>query len=170
MKKWYLLMLLALMAFLVGCSSKNVNLDSQSMTGYVMDKEGERILIVDDEAQDFSSTGGVKEFYNAIWFSEAPSQIKKGDFVKVWFDMVAESFPGQSETIKVDVIEGGKAKGANLTKSEALHKLLTSTEFKKNLYGVSSIEYDDKKDIWNISLKKLLDDASEPVSFTVEDN
>lgn len=170
MKKWYLLMLLVLMALLVGCNSKNENPDSQSMTGYVMDKEGERILIVDDDTQDFSSTGGVKEFYNAIWFSEAPSEIREGDFVEVWFDMVAESFPGQSQAIKVEVVEQEKPKGADLTKSEALHKLLTSDEFKKDLYGVSSIKYNEKEDTWNIALKNLLDDTSKPVSFTVVDN
>jgi len=170
MKKWYLLMLLVLMALLAGCNSKNENPDSQSMTGYVMDKEGERILIVDDDTQDFSSTGGVKEFYNAIWFSEAPSEIREGDFVEVWFDMGAESFPGQSQAIKVEVVEQEKPKGADLTKSEALHKLLTSDEFKKDLYGVSSIKYNEKEDTWNIALKNLLDDTSKPVSFTVVDN
>ena len=169
MKKWYLLMLLVLMALLVGCNSKNENPDSQSMTGYVMDKEGERILIVDDDTQDFSSIGGVKEFYNAIWFSEAPSEIREGDFVEVWFDMVAESFPGQS-AIKIEVVKQEKPKGADLTKSEALHKLLTSDEIKKDLYGVSSIKYNEKEDTWNIALKNLLDDTSKPVSFTVVDN
>lgn len=170
MKRWYLWMLLMLMVLLIGCNSISEPLNSQSMTGYVMDREGERILVVDDEAQDFSSTGGVSEFYNAIWFSKAPSEIKEGDFVKVWFDMVAESYPGQSEAIKVEVVEQEKPKGANLTKSEALHKLLTSDEFKKDLYGVSSIEYNEKEDTWNIALKNLLDDTSKPVSFIVVDN
>src|SRR5690554_3722353 len=75
------------------------------MIGYVVAKEGERILVVESEAQDFSSTGGISEFYNAIMFSNVPKDIEIGEKVKVWFDIVAESYPGQSAATKIEVIQ-----------------------------------------------------------------
>lgn len=60
---------------MVGCTNP---VDEPGMTGYVVKKEGGRILVVDSNPQDFSSTGGVEEFYNAIWFSKTPMSIEVG--------------------------------------------------------------------------------------------
>lgn len=153
---------------LFGCSPSN---DSKSdgeretprpeagISGYIMKKEGGRILVINPEAQDFSSTGGVKEFYNAIWFSKAPQDINIGDKVKVWYDIVLDSYPGQSEVKHIEVIPGEKSNGSNLTESEALNKALTSQEIAGDkVTVVKAIEYEKKADVWRIRLKEAWSD------------
>ena len=74
-----------------------------------------RILVVDPVAQDFSDTGGIEEFYNAIWFSNAPQEVEPGNKVEVWFDIVAESYPGQSEALDIKIIQEEVPEGADLS-------------------------------------------------------
>lgn len=154
MKKVFSLALVLLIAVpLLGCSADNSN-DEAGITGYIMNKENDRILVVSHEAQDFSSNGGVDEFYNAIWFSKAPKDIEIGEKVMVWFDMVAESYPGQSEIKKIAVVPSRLPEGADLTEADALNKALTSEATDTNkVLAVKSIEYNSQENNWNIKLK-----------------
>lgn len=148
-----------------GCNSNTPN-DEPGMIGYVMAKTGERILVVDPVAKDFSSTGGLSEFYNAIWFSNAPSNIEIGDKVKVWFDFVAESYPGQSEVKHIEKIPGYKPAEANLSESQALYHALTSQDI-GGIPVVTSIKYDKETDKWHVEIKDVV--SNEKLDITVED-
>lgn len=164
MKKMYMVFLLLLVLLLSSCKG------DPGMTGYVMNRENSRILVVDAIPQDFSSTGGIDEFYNAIWFADAPNEIKLGDKVKVWFDIVAESYPGQSEVMHIEVVNAQKPSGSDLSESEVLQKVLTSEENNiKQLTAVSSIEYDINSDQWKVVLKNIWDDSGELLEFQIED-
>jgi hypothetical protein len=153
-----------LIILLVGCgvasNAKPISReDEPGITGYVMKKENGRILVISTEKMDFSSTGGVDEFYDAIWFSKAPEEIEVGDKVKVWYDIVLESYPGQSEAIDLEVVEAIKPEGAKLTDSEALQAALFSQSFDDDtLLVVKEIEYDAEADSWNVKLKDLWND------------
>lgn len=155
-------LMLLLAISLLGCNSSNISNDGKKapnveagIIGYVMNKENARILVVSQVVQNFSSTGGVEEFYNAIWFSNAPKDIQIGDKVKVWFDEVLESYPGQSEVKHIEVISIEKPEAANLNESKALYEALTSEEISSNeVIVVKSIEYDKQADRWNIVLKE----------------
>jgi hypothetical protein len=157
------ILVLSLALSIFGCTVKNDDDNEKKapnaeagIIGYVINKQNEGILVVSNEAQDFSSTGGIEEYYNAIWFSNAPEDIKVGDQVKVWFDFVRESYPGQSEIEHIEVISSPKSDGANLTESEALSKALTSPEIKPNgLHVVKSIAYDKQADRWNMEIKEI---------------
>jgi len=131
--------------------------EEPGMTGYVMAKENERILVVDPIPKDFSSTGGVDEFYNAIWFSNIPEAIKEGDKVKVWFDAVAESYPGQSEALKIEVIPASRPDGADLDESTAIYKALHSGEINTSWPTVlKSIRYENETDTWGIDIGEAI--------------
>jgi hypothetical protein len=169
------ILVLFLTLSLLGCNQRNIGVDDKKnpsvepgIIGYVMNKENKGILVVSQVVQDFSSTGGVEEFYNAIWFSNAPKDIKLGDKVKVWFDEVLESYPGQSEVKHIEVITGEKPNGANITESEALYNALTSEEMKTNeVIVVKSIAYDKQADRWNVALKETWGDKT--YNIQVED-
>lgn len=169
MKKIFgFLMLLVLIIIVTGCNGEPIAGDYSSMIGHVMNKENKSILVVDPVAQDFSSTGGVKEFYNAISFSNAPEEIKIGDKVEVWFDAVAESYPGQSEVKDIKVIEEEKPEGADLTPSKALRNVIALDE--KNQFTVLySIDYDKDRDKWTIQLKELLTENTQILEYEIED-
>lgn len=158
---------LALLAILllVGCTSP---VDESGMTGYVMKKEGGRILVVNSNPQDFSSTGGVEEYYDAIWFSKAPASIEVGQQVKVWFDIVADSYPGQSEVQKIEVIPSQKPAGAALSPEEALKKALTSPDMQtQDTIAVKGVEFQSGDGLWYITLKNVWE--RDPFVVEVED-
>ena len=167
MKRVYCFILVLILAIsLVGCNSSSIG--EAGIIGYVMNKENDRILVISQKAQDFSSNGGTTEYYDAIWFSKAPKEVKMGDKVKVWYDMVAESYPGQSEAIKVEFVQSQKPTTANLSESEALYKTLISEEIKAyGLIVMKSIEYDKQADRWNVVLKEIW--SEKIVNMQVED-
>ncbi|MDW7650274.1 MAG: YobA family protein [Bacillota bacterium] len=165
MKK-LLLSILALLVVssLVGCLESRPS-GEPGITGYVMKREDGRILVIDPNPQDFSSTGGVDEYYNAIYFSNAPRDVTVGDKVKVWFDIMMDSYPGQSEVEYLEIVPSPKPAGANLNESEALNKALMSQEFKTDVV-VNSIDYMDETSRWIIKLKQIWGDEL----YTVEVN
>lgn len=60
-----------------------------------MDKGDESVLIVSDQAEDFSSTGGMEDFDDAVIASNPADEVEIGDFVEVWFDGGMDaSYPG----------------------------------------------------------------------------
>lgn len=176
MKKSLILVLfLLLVVSSFGCGTKGSNnadgvgpSDGEpGIEGYIVKKEGSRILVVDSEPQDFSSTGGLKEFYNAIWFSNAPENVEIGEKVQVWFDVVMESYPGQSEAKKVLVLPNVKPEGADLSEAEAIREALTSPQINTNeVTVIKAAKYDAKSDVWDIHLKQ----GEEEFHVQVDDN
>lgn len=147
MKK-FLITLLSLF-WLAGCTSHS----EPGIEGYVVKKEQDRILVVDSSPEDFSSTGGLAEFYNAIWFSSAPGKVKVGEKVQVWFDVVAESYPGQSEAEKFVIIPGKKPKNADLAESEAIRKALDVFS-QLEVPVIKSVKFNEKYNHWEILIKQ----------------
>lgn len=154
MKKILLVLaILFIVATLTSCSNAK---GDPGIIGYVMKTDSaDRILVIDSNPQDFSSTGGVNEFYNAIWFSNVPKNITIGQKVKVWFDIVRESYPAQSDIEHIEVVPSPKPSGAALNESQALNKALTSPAVKDLDLLVKTIEYNNKAKRWTIELKEL---------------
>jgi Protein of unknown function (DUF3221) len=150
MKKLLVVLFLSSL-WLVACTTHK----DPGMEGYVVKIENGRILVVASKPKDFSSTGGLAEFYNAIWFSNAPEKVKVGDKVQVWFDVVAESYPGQSEAEKVEILAEKKPRNANLTKAEVIRKALAPEQINKHeIPAIKSILYNQKADIWEVLVKQ----------------
>jgi hypothetical protein len=171
---FYFVIVLSLSLSLFGCSTNNIDDEQKApsaeagITGYVMKKDNGRILVISQVAKDFSSTGGVEEFYDAIWFSNAPKDIQVGDKVKVWYDLVLESYPGQSEVKYLEVITVQNPIGANFTEAEALSIALKNKQINNDeLIVVKSIKYDKQSDSWNIELKEIWNDKT--YNLKVED-
>ena len=171
MKRIYSLVLVLLLTLsLLGCNSNTIIAPEKKspnvlekkapdveagIIGYIMKIEDARFLVVSQVMQDFSSTDGVKEYYDAIWFSNDPKDVEVGDKVKVWYDEVLTSYTGQSEAKHIEVISSQKPNDANLTESEALKKALNNEKIITDvIVVVKSIEYDKQADKWNIELKE----------------
>ena len=174
MKKFVVFILVLIFVFTFsGCNGNNASNTPDTepgMVGFVMDSDNGRILVVDPVAQDFSSTGGVNEFYNAIWFSNVPDGVKTGNKVKVWFDIVAESYPGQSEALDIEIIPSNKPSGADLNESEALNKALTSDEIDTSWPTVvKTINYNSQADNWEIEIREAIGEENKTYNITIED-
>lgn len=150
---------------LIGCGSSSGSGDSKKdndspgMEGYVMAVEADRILVVESKAKDFSSSGGEEEFYSAIWFSKAPDNMKVGQKVQVWFDIVLESYPGQSEAKKVVVLPSERPEGADLNEAEAIRKAVEThdSEF-MGVTAIKKVQFMADMDIWEVVLKQEADE------------
>lgn len=139
--------------------------------GYVLSIRNHQMLVVSREAKNYESTGGVKEFYNAVWFSNAPKNIKIGQKVQVWFNYMDESYPGQSNAEKVKVLKSKTYAGSKLTEADVIKKVVhdQSKKMKELMIPtiiIKSIKYDkhshrftvqiqdpDGKQKWNYSLE-----------------
>lgn len=156
MKKLLLILFLSNL-WLIGCTTHK----EPGIEGYVVKKGDGRILVVASAPKDFSSTGGLAEFYNAIWFSNAPGKVKVGDKVQVWFDVVAESYPGQSEAEKVEILPEKKPKNADLTEAEAIRKALAPERISQyEVPAIKSVNYNEAADIWEVLVKQGDNDAT----------
>ncbi|WP_181350305.1 YobA family protein [Thalassobacillus sp. CUG 92003] len=140
---------IGILLILVGCTSPDI-------TGYIMDKKNNEILVVATESED---TGETKEFYDAVWARDAPGDVKIGEQVDVWYDgPIAESYPGQTSAGRVDVIPSSILEGATLSDAEALNKALTQQRPENGTLTVRSISYEADQDEWSIKLKNTIHD------------
>ena len=129
--------------------------------GYVVKIENERFLVVDPLPQDYSSTGGMREFFDAIWFSNVPKDIRVGQKVQVWFHNVATSYPGQSRAEKVSILPDHHPVKANLSGSEAIRKSLESEKLKEtDIPLIKAVNYNPETDIWTIQIKQGKDEVN----------
>lgn len=152
---------------LLGCSSSTSKSGSRTdsvqpttkdtapgMEGYVVDQRDGGILVVDNVPKNYGATGGVEEFYNAIWFSYAQKDVSIGQKVQVWFNEVLESYPGQSTAEKLRILSTPKPTEANMNEAEAIRRALE--EPRTDLPGVPVIKaasYDETSDQWRITIK-----------------
>lgn len=166
MKRLLSFLLLPVLCFmLVGCGKTTDSGDGDKVVngsdtdpgieGYVVKKDDSRILVVSSVPKDFSSTGGMNEFYNAIWFSKAPEKVELGDKVQVWFDIVLESYPGQSEAMKVVIFPSKKPQGADLTEAEAIRIALGSGGIDPmGVPVIKDVKFNSQADSWDVIIRQ----------------
>lgn len=175
MKKIILILVIVLMV--TGCSknqssSGNENINTPITSSqtkfielkqdgyYVMDKKDNRILLVSTEKQDFSSTGGVNEYYDAIWLSGFQGDIQIGQ--RVQFELngpVLTSYPGQGEAKSITPDPVQKPEVSKLSVEEALERALNSDEVDRNkVLVITSIKYFEDSKKWQVDLKETMGD------------
>ncbi|MGM0843896.1 MAG: DUF3221 domain-containing protein [Bacillota bacterium] len=155
---------------LAACSNENGNKDGEEpgITGFVMDKEGQQILVVSTQAKDYSDNGGIKEYYDAVWASEAPNDVNVGEQVKISFDGGMDtSYPGQAAVGKLEVIPSSSPEGAALSEAEALNRALSQNKFENEILTAVTISYEADKNEWSIILKNT--DSYKEYEVNVED-
>lgn len=125
---------------------------------YVMSKEDNTILLVNTEKKDFSSTGGINEFYDAISLTDVQNDIKMGQQVQFEIDgVIAESYPGQAKAKNVSIVSIPKPETSNFTVEEVINRALSSKEVTKaSILVIKSIKYYEKPKVWQIDLKETI--------------
>lgn len=179
MKKYMIVAAIAvLMTVLLGCGRDAAKSDDNNanksrtdnqpgIEGYVMAKQNGRILVVESTSRDYSATGGVSDFHNAIWFSNAPDDVDIGHNVQVWFDMVAESYPGQSSAERVELLHSVQPPNADLTEDEAIRRALARNDLiSGEVVAILAVTYDADSDQWKVELKQ----GTEQVAVQVNDS
>jgi hypothetical protein len=182
--KLLLIVIILFSAMLSGCAGNltdsNDSIDnelqpsSEYMTKgyYVMDKKDNKILVVSTERQNFSATGGMDEYYDAVWLSDAPEEIEIGQQVQFEIDgMMLQSYPGQAraKTVLATAIQDPEA--SELSVEEALRRALISGEVEGNkVLVVLSIRHFENSDSWEIDLKNTMNGGEYTIKVGSEDN
>lgn len=153
------------------------NADAESgvdanITGYIMNIDGDEMLVIANHPKDYSPDGGVEEFYNAIMFSDVPDDVEVGDFVHVWAQNgINESYPGQGTVGRLEEAEVSQPEDALLTEAEAIQKAIEygkeTGEFVNDATAIREIDfhrYSRENATWSIEFY----DTVEEKSFLIE--
>jgi hypothetical protein len=180
----YFLSFLMIVLLLTACSEKtkhqNINSESSKQSSsasigwYVIKKESQKGLVVNPIPNDYSSTGGIKEFYEAIWVSNFPEDVQVGQKVEIIFEgEMATSYPGQARAKKVSVLPNKKPdKSAKLTEEQVLREAIKSKEAAEiRVFIPKEISFDEKSKLWTIRFidGTLSDKQKEERSLQIQD-
>ena len=148
------LLIFGLFLSLVACQQ---SIDREpDLTGYVVEKMNDSILIANEESIDLSANGGVSNYYQMIWFSNPPKELSYGDKVHIWYDEVEESYPSRSIIVDYCLIDSDTHEGAALTESEVLNQVLAEYESKPSeLFAVHTTDFNPRTKTWLISLIEI---------------
>lgn len=145
---------------MTGCTQILTTFSEPNITGYVVDNSDESVLIVSNQPDDYSSTGGIEEFYDAVIASNAPDNVEVGDYVEAWYDGgIDQSYPAQATIGTLSILPNEQPEGADLTESEALKKALSQYSSEDHPLVVNSISYNDDQNTWSIVLENQSDDV-----------
>lgn len=149
--------LLLVVLLLAACSITEKYGASPDIHGYVVERGESSILVVAKEAEDFSDTGGVSQFYDAINLRDAPNDVKIGQEVRVWYKGgVEESYPAGGTIGKIEIVDVEKPDGATLAPDEAIRNALPDIAT-ENFVAITNIEFDVASKIWNITYVPIND-------------
>lgn len=134
---------------------KDHDIGIPNIEGYVTKVENQRILVVSPKQQDFSATGGVKEFYSAVWVSNVPKDIKVGQQVQVWFQgLVLSSYPGQAMADKISFKPNDYPHNASLSEEQVVHQAIRNLKYADiKIFVLKEVKYDESTDNWVIRFK-----------------
>nr|WP_274598851.1 DUF3221 domain-containing protein [Anaerobacillus isosaccharinicus] len=123
------------------------------------------------EKQDFSATGGIAEYYEAIWFSDAPLGVILGEKVEVWYEYVLTSYPGQSTAEKITIMPTEQPIEATLTEAEAVAQALENDALNgdMSIYTILFVSYDTNSRLWSVHVKDAMS-PEEEITIEVRDH
>jgi len=123
--------------------------------GNVVQRDGDRILVVDPVSKDFSSSGGMENVYSAVWFSNSPSDVEVGQKVEVWSGEILTSYPGQGKAERVSIIPAKPPEGAALSEKEVIQKTLSSKVLADlAVPAVKEVIFDRSLSFWTVTIGK----------------
>ncbi|MHA6480693.1 DUF3221 domain-containing protein [Paenibacillus sp. strain BS8-2] len=128
---------------------------TRGFVGYITKVDGDRMLVVSSEGEDYSSTGGVSHHYAAVWFTvdDPPHPVEVGMKVKLKFGMLLDSYPQQGKAERMELYMDPKPEGAALSEEEAIRQAMDAFELPKDqIVIVTNTEYDAESSLWMISL------------------
>lgn len=139
-----ILLFLLFTFILTGCGTvtkdKGSEPDQPAIEGYVTATETGRYLVVSNEP--FYLNESNPQFVDALWVS-TEEHLEIGDYVKVWADAIATSYPGQTGADRLEIIS--KSFGSVLTVKEVIEAVADTLEYHPI---ITNVNYDEKNNEW----------------------
>lgn len=145
------------------------------MIGYVVQVIDGKTLVVSPDVENYGANGGESYFYDAVWYSDAPSTIQIGQKVevKVIEGPVTLPYPGNNVAEEVIVLPGLMPEEATMSEDEAIRQALDSHAYRESveplgwLPVVKATEYDPEGQLWTVHLTNTGTD--QVVSIEIEE-
>ncbi|MBU5595000.1 YobA family protein [Amphibacillus sp. MSJ-3] len=164
-----LIYIISLTISLISCSNQADR--APDITGYVVEKSEQNILVSSVIPEDLSGNGGVSEFYQMIWFSNAPKELNYGDKVDIWHKELHESYPARSTIEHYTICESDSPEGAKMTESEVLEQVLSQKDIQPSeLYAVRSTYFNKNKQTWIITLVEIWTEEVVTIEYSETDH
>lgn len=170
MKKIFYLACILVILISSGCTEKNdlakdlITLDVQG--NFVTKIENDRILVINTIPQNFTSTGGVNEYYSATWLYNLPkNDVKVGQKIKYTTQgFTLGSYPGAVEGKSISILLIERPVSARMTVEEVIRKTIDeNTEIK--VFVLKGITFDSSQQIWSIRFKEGFNFEKETKEF-----
>ena len=143
---------------------------ASEVSGYVVEEEDERILVVDTESNSTASGG---EHYDAIWLSGFSEDVDLGEEVNAGYGDAMEPYPGEtSDVAYIEVKDEERPEGAELSEAEVLREILPVDEL--DVPVIKTLEHDEEAGKWTIEMAdgvELIgaDMDAEVIEFEIKD-
>lgn len=123
--------------------------------GYVMHIGEDEVLVVGTMPEDFSSTGGQKDFYGAAYYKYPEvDQLKVGQRVHVEMTgPMMHSYPGQGRAKYIEVLPEYKPANAKLSESEVIQKVIEKKK-SNDVMIIRSLTFDEEAAVWKVGVKQ----------------
>lgn len=140
-----------------------------SITGYVMARDNNRLLVVSSQPKDLSKDQGLPAFFDMVWLSDVPEEILLGAKVSAWYGIQADSFPAQAQAERFKILPGQKLNGSTLEDQDVLNHILkkNTPELTQGLWAVQKIEYDPQEGMWTLVFVETWQDST--IEYKIED-
>ncbi|TBV88401.1 DUF3221 domain-containing protein [Lysinibacillus sp. OL1] len=149
---------------LVGCGTPKDhvnNKEAATIEGYVTATQESRFLVVSNEP--VPSNDSNTQFVDALWVTTTKT-LEIGDYVKVWADTIDESYPGQTNTEKIEVLPS-TVKSTLSPKDIIIH---VAKKLEHNPI-ITNINYDPKKKEWILNYFPRTQGTDQLVKLTIQD-
>lgn len=155
---------------LISCQGKEFS-GEPDLHGYIIEKAADRILVISKEAQDFSDTGGIDQFYDAIFLRNAPKDVEVGQEVRVWIDgPVEESYPAGGTVGKLEVVPIAEPEGAQLKTYQAVQKALAQAP--EDWVAITNVTFQAETKTWLVTYASIYafeDEEKTPRTIEIQD-
>lgn len=147
-----LLLFLLFTFILTGCGAVTKNTgneaDQPAIEGYVTATETGRYLVVSNEP--FYLNESNPQFVDALWVS-TKERLEVGDYVRVWADAIATSYPGQTGADRLEIIP--KNLHSTLTVKEVIAAVAENFVY----YPIiTNVHYDKKNNEWGLQYQDTI--------------
>lgn len=158
-------MFILLLLFLTGCLLNKTSeggrkfpetINNPSKEGfYIVKKDKSGVTVVSAESEDFSDSGGEKEFYQAVVYSNVSKNVKIGQRVQIENDgPILESYPAQGKAKATVLLPTYHPEGADLTEAQVVRKALNVLEEKFAWVPIiREVVYHHALDNWEIKIQ-----------------
>ncbi|GEN57009.1 hypothetical protein GCM10012290_16920 [Halolactibacillus alkaliphilus] len=139
------------------------------LTGYVIKKTPERLLIQSEKSKDLRRSGGRERYYELIWVETNSSSLELGDHVDVWYHSISQHYPRIASTKKIAPVNQQSTYNSRLSKKKVIKKVYSGlTTHPSELFVIDQISYIKDKEEWQIDLFDVFSERCQ--SITIADH